>query len=180
MTMLSPLQDCAATIEALIFASDRPIRERELIVHLPENLGLAEVIAAVALRYDATSGIELCQVGDGWAFRTKAEIAERLSQLKQVERPLYRAALEVLAIIAFRQPISRINIETIRGVDCKGVLKNLLSKNLIKIQGRDDTIGKALLYKTTDDYLKHFGISNLSEMPTPDEVSELAEAEDLS
>ena len=60
------------------------------------------------------------------------------------------------------------------------MLKNLLSKNLIKIQGRDDTIGKALLYKTTDDYLKHFGISNLSEMPTPDEVSELAEAEDLS
>ena len=59
MTMLSPLQDCAATIEALIFASDRPIRERELIMHLPENMDLAEVIAAVALRYDATSGIEL-------------------------------------------------------------------------------------------------------------------------
>ena len=91
--MLSPLQDCAATIEALIFASDRPIRERELIVHVPDNMDLAEVIAAIALRYDATSGIELCQVGDGWAFRTKAEIAERLSQHKQVERPLSRAAL---------------------------------------------------------------------------------------
>ena len=84
MTMLSPLQDCAATIEALIFASDRPIRERELIVHLPENMDLAEVIATIALRYDATSGVELCQVGDGWAFRTKVEIAERLSQHKQV------------------------------------------------------------------------------------------------
>ena len=90
------------------------------------------------------------------------------------------AALEVLAIIAYKQPIPRIEIETIRGVDCKGVLKNLLSKNLIKIQGRDDSIGKALLYKTTDDYLKHFGINNLNDMPTLDEVSELVESEDLS
>ena len=90
------------------------------------------------------------------------------------------AALEVLAIVAYKQPISRINIESIRGVDCKGVIKNLLSKNLIKIQGRDDSIGKALLYKTTDDYLKHFGISNLNEMPTPDEVSELIESENLT
>ena len=93
---------------------------------------------------------------------------------------LSNAALEVLAIIAYKQPISRIDIETIRGVDCKGVLKNLLSKSLIKIQGRDDSIGKPLLYKTTDDYLKHFGISNLNEMPTPDEVTELVESEDLS
>ena len=140
MTMLSPLQDCAATIEALIFASDRPIRERELIVHLPENMDLTEVIAAVALRYDATSGIELCQVGDGWAFRTKAEIAERLSQHKQVERPLSRAALEVLAIIAYHQPITRAEIEEIRGISLSKALwifcLNLAGSNHAAAAGR--------------------------------------------
>ena len=121
MTMLSPLLDCAATIEALIFASDRPVRERELISHLPENMELAEVIAAVALRYDAASGIELCQVGDGWAFRTKAEIAERLSQHKQVERPLSRSALEVLAIIAYHQPLHAPKLKKFAGLACQKV-----------------------------------------------------------
>ena len=87
---------------------------------------------------------------------------------------------EFLSSQLIKGAVSRIDIETIRGVDCKGVLKNLLLKNLIKIQGRDDSIGKALLYKTTDDYLKHFGISNLNEMPTPDEVSELIESENLT
>ena len=86
---------------------------------------------------------------------------------------LSNAALEVLAIIAYKQPISRIDVEAIRGVDCKGVIKNLLSKKLVKIQGREDSIGKALLYKTTDNYLKHFGISNLSDMPTPNELSDI-------
>ena len=88
MTVLSPLQDCAATIEALIFASDRPVREREMEVHLPDGVTVAEVISIIAARYDETSGVELCQVADGWAFRTKADIGERLSQYKRVERPL--------------------------------------------------------------------------------------------
>ena len=75
MTMLSPLQDCAATIEALIFASDRPVREREMEVYLPDGVSIGEVIAIVAARYDDTSGIELCQIADGWAFRTRAVLA---------------------------------------------------------------------------------------------------------
>ena len=108
------------------------------------------------------------------------KLVKKLETKIEIIVMLSNAALEVLAIISYKQPISRIDIETIRGVDCKGVLKNLLSKSLIKIQGRDDSIGKALLYKTTDDYLKHFGISNLNEMPTPDEVTELVESEDLS
>ena len=95
MTMLSLLQDCAATIEALIFASDRPVREREMEAHLPDGIKVEEVIAIVAARYDETRGIELCQIADGWAFRTRADLGERLSQYKRVERPLSRAALEV-------------------------------------------------------------------------------------
>ena len=166
MTMLLPLQDCAATIEALIFASDRPIRERELIMHLPENMDLAEVIAAVALRYDATSGIELCQVGDGWAFRTKAEIAERLSQHKQVERPLSRAALEVLAIIAYHQPITRAEIEEIRGISLsKGTLDILLELGWIKPLGRRQTPGRPLTWGTSPVFLDHFGLADVGDLP---------------
>ena len=171
MTMLSPLQDCAATIEALIFASDRPIRERELIVHLPENMDLAEVIAAVALRYDATSGIELCQVGDGWAFRTKAEIAERLSQHKQVERPLSRAALEVLAIIAYHQPITRAEIEEIRGIGLsKGTMDILLELGWIKPRGRRRTPGRPLTWGTSPAFLDHFGLADIGDLPGMDDL----------
>ena len=171
MTMLSPLQDCAATIEALIFASDRPIRERELIVHLPENMDFAEVIAAVAFRYDATSGIELCQVGDGWAFRTKAEIAERLSQHKQVERPLSRAALEVLAIIAYHQPITRAEIEEIRGISLsKGTMDILLELGWIKPRGRRRTPGRPLTWGTSPAFLDHFGLADVGDLPGMDDL----------
>ena len=166
MTMLLPLQDCAATIEALIFASDRPVRERELVMHLPENMNLADVIAAVALRYDATSGIELCQVGDGWAFRTKAEIAERLSQHKQVERPLSRAALEVLAIIAYHQPITRAEIEEIRGISLsKGTMDILLELGWIKPRGRRQTPGRPLTWGTSPVFLDQFGLADVGDLP---------------
>ena len=166
MTMLSPLQDCAATIEALIFASDQPVRESELIMHLPENMDFAEVIAVVALRYDASSGIELCQVGNGWAFRTKYKIAERLSQHKQVERPLSRAALEVLAIIAYHQPITRAEIEEIRGISLsKGTMDILLELGWIKPRGRRQTPGRPLTWGTSPVFLDHFGLADVGDLP---------------
>ncbi len=171
MTVLSPLQDCAATIEALIFASDRPIRERELFAHLPEKMDLAEVIAVIALRYNETSGIELCQVGDGWAFRTKAEIAERLSQHKQVERPLSRAALEVLAIIAYHQPITRAEIEEIRGISLsKGTMDILLELGWIKPRGRRRTPGRPSTWGTSPAFLDHFGLADVGDLPGMDDL----------
>ena len=84
-----------------------------------------------------------------------------------------QAGLESLSIIAYKQPISRQDIEGIRGVDCAGVLKTLLIKSLIKISGRDDSPGKALLYCTTEEYLKHFGLKDLSDMPKHNEISEI-------
>ncbi|XDZ70811.1 SMC-Scp complex subunit ScpB [Alphaproteobacteria bacterium LSUCC0744] len=171
MTVLSPLQDCAATIEALIFASDRPVRERELIVHLPENIEIANVIALVSARYDSTSGIELCKVGDGWAFRTKAEIAERLSQHKQIERPLSRAALEVLAIIAYHQPITRAEIEEIRGISLsKGTMDILLELGWIKPRGRRRTPGRPLTWGTSPAFLDHFGLGDITDLPGMDDL----------
>ena len=169
-------------IESLFFVSTVPLVQKDIIKVFgkDDTPDLKEEVSKLNNLYKQSS-FYIKPIGDGFMMVSKKDYEPYISKLIPSKKlMLSNAALEVLAIIAFRQPISRINIETIRGVDCKGVLKNLLSKNLIKIQGRDDTIGKALLYKTTDDYLKHFGISNLSEMPTPEEVSELAEAEDLS
>ena len=96
MTEKTELLGYAATVEAIIFASDKPVRERELRHHIPDEQDMAEIIEMIRQRFDANCGIELRQVGDGWAFRTRAKIAERLNQQKQVERPLSRAALEVV------------------------------------------------------------------------------------
>ena len=171
MTVLSPLQDWAATIEALIFASDRPIREREIEVYLPDGVTVCDVLSTVASRYDETSGIELCQIDDAWAFRTKAEIGERLSRHKKVERPLSRAALEVLAIIAYHQPITRAEIEEIRGISLsKGTMDILLELGWIKPRGRRRTPGRPLTWGTSPAFLDHFGFANVTDLPGLDEL----------
>lgn len=171
MTILSELQDCAAIIEALIFASDRPVRERELDVYLPDGVTVSEAIAIVASRYDETSGIELCQIGDTWAFRTKAEIGERLSQHKKIERPLSRAALEVSAIIAYHQPITRAEIEEIRGISLsKGTMDILLELGWIKPRGRRRTPGRPLTWGTSPSFLDHFGLADVTDLPGIDDL----------
>lgn len=168
-------------IESLFFVSTVPLVQKDLIkVFGKDNApDLEEEVSNLNSLYENNS-FYIKSIGEGFMMVSKKDFEPYISKLIPTKKlMLSNAALEVLAIIAYKQPISRIQIETIRGVDCKGVIKNLLSKNLIKIQGRDDSIGKALLYKTTDDYLKHFGISNLSEMPTSDEVTELVESEHL-
>ena len=171
MTILSELQDCAAIIEALIFASDRPVRERELDVYLPDGVTVSEAIAIVASRYDETSGVELCQIGDTWAFRTKGEIGERLSQHKKIERPLSRAALEVLAIIAYHQPITRAEIEEIRGISLsKGTMDILLELGWIKPRGRRRTPGRPLNWGTSPSFLDHFGLADVTDLPGIDDL----------
>ncbi len=171
MMNLSALQDCAATIEALIFASDRPVRERELELHLPEGISIKEVLDIVSHRYDKSSGIELCQIADAWAFRTKIEIAERLAKHRKVERPLSRAAMEVLAIIAYHQPITRSEIEEIRGVNLsKGTMDILLEVGWINPRGRRRTPGRPLTWGTTPSFLDHFGLATVSDLPGLDDL----------
>ena len=168
-------------IESLFLVSTVPLIQKDLIkVFGKDNApDLEKEVSNLNSLYENNS-FYIKSIGEGFMMVSKKDFEPYISKLIPTKKlMLSNAALEVLAIIAYKQPISRILIETIRGVDCKGVIKNLLSKNLIKIQGRDDSIGKALLYKTTDDYLKHFGISNLSEMPTSDEVTELVESEHL-
>ena len=161
----------AATVEAMIFASAKPVRVVELQNHLPENIDLNSVISLIQTRFDATSGIELCRVGDAWAFRTRAEIAERLNTTKQIERPLSRAALEVLAIIAYHQPITRAEIEEIRGISLsKGTIDILLELGWIKPRGRRRTPGRPLTWGTSPAFLDHFGLSDLADLPGMDDL----------
>ena len=171
MTEKTVLLGYAATVEAIIFASDKPVRERELRHHIPDEQDMAEIIEVIQQRFDASCGIELRQVGDGWAFRTRVEIAERLNQHKQVERPLSRAALEVLAIIAYHQPITRAEIEEIRGISLsKGTMDILLELTWIKPRGRRRTPGRPLTWGTSPAFLDHFGLDNITDLPGLDEL----------
>lgn len=171
MSSSDSLTEYAATFEALVFASDKPVRDRELQHHLPDHIEVADVMAAVMQRYDATSGVELCRVGDGWAFRTRPAVAERLQQHKSVERPLSRAALEVLAIIAYHQPITRAEIEEIRGISLsKGTIDILLELTWIKPRGRRRTPGRPLTWGTSPAFLDHFGLSDITDLPGMDDL----------
>ncbi|MEC8654137.1 MAG: SMC-Scp complex subunit ScpB [Pseudomonadota bacterium] len=171
MSSLDSLTEYAATLEALVFASDKPVRDRELQHHLPNHIEVTDVMAAVMQRYDATSGVELCRVGDGWAFRTRPAVAERLQQHKSVERPLSRAALEVLAIIAYHQPITRAEIEEIRGISLsKGTIDILLELTWIKPRGRRRTPGRPLTWGTSPAFLDHFGLSDITDLPGMDDL----------
>tara|TARA_Y100000741_G_scaffold361954_1_gene346838 strand:- start:289 stop:816 length:528 start_codon:yes stop_codon:yes gene_type:complete len=166
-------------IESLFFVSTVPLGQKDINkVFGKDNAPNLNSEVEHLNNFYKKSSFYIKAIGNGFMMVSRKDFEPYISRLIPSKKlMLSNAALEVLAIIAYKQPISRIDIESIRGVDCKGVIKNLLSKNLLKIQGREDSIGKALLYKTTDDYLKHFGISNLEEMPTPDEVSELVESD---
>ena len=171
MSSLDSLTEYAATLEALVFASDKPVLDRTLQHLLPDHIEVADVMAAVMQRYDATSGVELCRVGDGWAFRTRPAVAERLQQHKTVERPLSRAALEVLAIIAYHQPITRAEIEEIRGISLsKGTMDILLELTWIKPRGRRRTPGRPLTWGTSPAFLDHFGLSDITDLPGMDDL----------
>lgn len=167
----STRQEWAATVEAIIFAAPKPVRQTDLQNQLPEGMELAELLPMIEARFDATSGIELCRVGDSLAFRTRAAIAERLNTHKQVERPLSRAALEVLAIIAYHQPITRAEIEEIRGISLsRGTVDILLELGWIKPRGRRRTPGRPLTWGTSPAFLDQFGLADLSDLPGLDDL----------
>ena len=171
MTDQPSLQEWAATIEAVIFAAPKPVRSVDLQNQLPDGVQLESVLPLIEARFDPTCGIELCRVGDAFAFRTRAHIAERLNTHKQVERPLSRAALEVLAIIAYHQPITRAEIEEIRGISLsRGTIDILLELGWIKPRGRRRTPGRPLTWGTSPAFLDHFGLSELSDLPGLDDL----------
>lgn len=172
-------------VEALIFASDGPIRAEIMAETLNVALGdIKNAIEALETDYaERPRGFFLQEVAGGYQLRSRPEYAEYLRKLGQ-NRPFRfsRPALETLAIIAYRQPVTRSEIEYLRGVDSGSVLKTLLEKRLIRILGKKDVAGKPLIYGTTGEFLELFGLKDLSSLPTLSELSELAaedEAESL-
>ena len=155
-----------------MFVSDRPLLTREIkhIIkeELPENSNLEDIIKELQLEYQQLNrAYELKFVADGWTFATKPEYAPWIKILlkDKTTLKLSPSAMEVLAIIAYKQPITWAEIDSIRGVDSGGVMDTLLDRKLVKIVGKKETIGKPMLYGTTQEFLRHFGLSHLSELP---------------
>jgi segregation and condensation protein B len=163
-------------LEALIFASASPLTLQQMVAILGEIEQTEIESALTELSSDLSNrAIYLKKTGGGYQFGTRAEYAEWIGQMFQEKQNsrLSRAALETLAIIAFKQPISRVEVAAIRGVNSDGVMKKLLDFRLITISGRDTGPGRPLLFKTTSEFLNYFGINDVSELPRPKEVEEL-------
>ena len=160
-------------VEALLFAAAEPLSEIDLARRLPANTDVAAALRAVRALYDGR-GVELVEVGGRWRFQT----AEDLSWLMTVEREepkrLSKAAQETLAIVAYHQPVTRAEIEAIRGVQAsRGTLDVLLELDLIKMRGRRRTPGRPVTFGTTDAFLEHYGLTSLADLPGAAEMRQL-------
>lgn len=178
-------------IEALIFSSDEPISENEIIRAIKGIDGeeteiniddIAETIESLNKSYDENArAFKIKKIANGFVFATTEIFAKYIGYLssEKSKRRLSQAALETLAIIAYKQPITKPELEQIRGVNSDYILTTLLEKSLITITGRAETIGRPLLYGTTTEFLKYFGLYNLSDLPKPREIEEIMKDEDF-
>lgn len=165
-----------SVLEALIFASDVPISLNQLQVIL-EGVDKPDIEKALAALPEDLKGraFFLKKVSGGYQFATRPEYYRWIKQMfaGRERNRLTRAALETLAIIAFKQPISRVEVGAIRGVNSDGVMQTLLERKLIAITGRDEGQGRALLFSTTKEFLLYFGIDDIADLPKPKEIEEL-------
>lgn len=171
-----------AVIEAMIFVAEEPLAEGAIVKTLePDGIGKDDVRAAIAairdsFNADASMGLQLACVAGGFQFRTKEGTAAWVARMCET-RPmkLSAASLETLAIIAYRQPIVRAEIEHIRGVDSGGVLKKLIERRLVRIVGKRDEPGQPLIYGTTHEFLELFGLPSLKDLPPLADLRDIAE-----
>ena len=163
-------------IEALVFVSETPLKAERIaeILEIKNSEVMKSLQELAGLYAQKESGLQLEEVAEGFQFRTRPESADYIQKLIH-SRPyrFSRAALETLAIIAYRQPVTRAEVEYLRGVDSGGVFKTLLEKQLIRILGKKDVPGRPLIYGTTREFLEFFGLRDLSTLPTLKEFSEL-------
>jgi segregation and condensation protein B len=157
-------------LEALLFAAAEPIGEEALARHLDEAADVAALLRELAENY-AGRGVNLMRLAGGWAFRTAPDLAASLRVERPVARKLSRAAVETLAVIAYHQPVTRAEIEQIRGVALgKGTIDTLMEAGWVRPKGRRAVPGRPLLWVTTPDFLVHFGLDSLNELPGLDEL----------
>ena len=178
------MENLKEVIEALIFASDTPLALEKIRMILPdvEKTEIKEAAEKLLAEYnERQGGIYLQEVAGGFQFRTRPEIAAWIKKLKSTKpHPLSPAALETLAIIAYKQPIVKSEIETIRGVDVGAPLKGLLDKKLVRIVGRKDVPGKPIIYGTTKKFLEVFNLKDLMDLPNLRELKELNQQQELA
>jgi segregation and condensation protein B len=151
--------------EALLFAAVEPLDDATLAKRLPDGVAVQAVLAALQADYQGR-GIVLGKVAGRWAFHTAPDLAYLLEDRRHLQRKLSRAAVETLAIVAYHQPVTRAEIEEVRGVSLsKGTLDVLIEAGWVKPSGRRRTVGKPLQYRTTEDFLIHFGLNALDDLP---------------
>lgn len=173
------MEEKVAIIEALIFASETPLTA-ERVVEILRGTDKKEIVllfGELVREYEQRGGgVCLREIAGGFQFRTRADLAPWIRKLK-AGRPamLSQAALETLAVVAYRQPLVKAEIDRIRGVDVSGALKGLLEKKLVRIVGRKDVPGKPIIYGTTRKFLEVFNLRDLSELPTLRELKDLQE-----
>lgn len=165
----------ARIVEAVLFASDAPLRAEEIAradEALNEDLVERAIDELNADYSEAERAFQIRELGEGYQVLTRPEFAPYLERFDTVPRPsrLSGPALETLAIVAYRQPIGRIEVEYVRGVSSAGVIRTLQDRALIEVIGRSEGLGRPLLYGTTQTFLEHFGLRSLEELPRPEEL----------
>lgn len=180
-----------SVVEALIFASADPLPAQKIADLLNENeeelniqeSQVDEVVRELNQRYDSNDlAFRIERLGGGYTYVTQSRFHPwlQLSQHEAHNRRLSQSSLETLAIIAYKQPITKPEVDEIRGVDSGYVIRQLLEKTLVKVSGRASTPGKPLLYKTTDSFLSHFGINHVQELPRPREIDDILKDDDMA
>ncbi|GIK22858.1 MAG: SMC-Scp complex subunit ScpB [Ignavibacteriales bacterium] len=181
----------SSIIEVLIFSSDEPISESEIIRAIKgidgedieiSSENISDTVDLLNKSYeDSSRSFRIKKIANGFVFVTSEIFAKYVGYLssEKSKRRLSQAALETLAIIAYKQPVTKPELEQIRGVNSDYILTTLLEKNLITITGRAESIGRPLLYGTTTEFLKYFGLYNLSDLPKPREIEEIMKDEDF-
>jgi len=182
--MILEREDLKQIVEALIFASDYPITVEKIseIVKIDNIDDIRKIINILNKEYRETGrSLEILQIGGGYRFFTLKKYYPYLKELfKSRRKPkLSRAALETLSIIAYKQPINRAVIESIRGVNIDGVIHTLLERRLITISGRGKGPGRPLLYSTTPEFLQYFGLNDISDLPNLKEISEIVDKREV-
>ena len=166
----SKMTEIEREVEAIVFAAAEPLSIETIETKISKNTDVLKILQKLQKFY-TNRGINLVCISNKWSFRTAQNLSSLMSQQKTVEKKLSKAAIETLAIIVYHQPVTRAEIEEIRGVAFgTNTLEILMELNWVKPQGRKDIPGKPIQYGTTDDFLSHFNLQKLSDLPTVDEL----------